>query len=94
MVNEDRLEKIRSVYQAISTFKSPAGKVYKYLVWYGHFSEGGKPKNIYLGRELPERFRCLLKKREYSRDPENYYWPARGKGVERNKTQVNQANYN
>jgi len=94
MANEERLAKVKSVYRSNDTFKSPAGRVYKYLIWHGYYVEDGKRKNVYLGRELPERFRCLLKKRDYSRDPENYYWPERGKGVDRSKTQFIQANGN
>jgi hypothetical protein len=94
MANEERLAKLRSVYKTTDTFKSPAGKVYRYPVWYGYYAEDGKRKSVYLGRELPERFKCLIKKREYSRDPANYYWPGRGNRAKSIESQVNQVNGN
>jgi len=59
VTNENRLAKVRRVYRVKQRVRSAAGKVYEYRVWCGYYCEDAQQKRVYLGRELPERFKCM-----------------------------------
>jgi hypothetical protein len=75
MIEETILAKIRKVYLVDQKAKGPRGKVYHYPCWTGWYREEGKRKRVYLGRELPERFKDMVPVPRLTRSPKNYNWP-------------------
>jgi hypothetical protein len=63
VVDEKILAKIRTVYRTDHIVPARSGKVYRYPTWFGAYSDAGKQKSVYLGRELPECFKNLTPKR-------------------------------
>ena len=76
MADESRLARIQRVYQVVTRIKRPSGKVYEYLVWHGFYCENCGQKKVYLGKDLPERFKHLLEGKRRSETRGQYYWPA------------------
>ena len=60
MADENTLAKVQRVYHVNQKVKIPSGKVYRYPHWEGYYREDGKRFRVYLGRDLPERFKGLL----------------------------------
>jgi hypothetical protein len=76
MPDEKKFERIGRVYRGITITKQRNGTVRKYLTWYGWYWDGGKRITVYLGRELPERFQCLVGKRRFKRIGSNPDFPS------------------
>jgi len=75
MVDKKILAKIQRAYHCKARIKKPSGKVYEYRLWRGYWWEDGRPKKVYLGRELPDEIKELIRNREPSKNKVQYSWP-------------------
>jgi len=63
MADAKILARLKSVYRTDHIVPARSGKVYRYPTWFGYYNEGGMRKAVYLGRELPDCFKCLIPKK-------------------------------
>ena len=75
MTDEIRLAKVQRVYRVKQRVRSAAGKIYEYRVWHGYYCEGARERKVYLGRELPEHFKCMVEGRRFSESLGKFLWP-------------------
>jgi hypothetical protein len=90
VTDESKLAKVRVVYQVKQNWTSPAGKLYKYLIWHGYYREGGRRHRVYIGRELPERLRCFIREKRFIRSQVQYYWPESRRRVKKDELGADQ----
>jgi len=79
MIEETILSKICKVYLVNQKAKGPRGKVYRYPCWTGWYREDGKRKRVYIGRELPARFKDMVPVPRLTTALKNYNWPKPGR---------------
>ncbi|MBA7644303.1 hypothetical protein ES703_52045 [subsurface metagenome] len=76
-MKEGEEERIVRVYQQYDTKKTPKGKRYYGPYWYGYFQENGKEKRVFIGKQLPDSMKYLIKERFKRPGYKNYTWPGR-----------------
>jgi len=81
VIDKKILRKIQRVYHCKTKIKKPSGKIYSYRFWWGFWDEGGETKKVYVGRELPDELKELMKWRVPSGDGGQFWWPKSKKGV-------------
>ena len=71
------LEKVRRLARKYKKRQTKRGKVITGPYWTGYYQENGKSVEVYIGRELPESLRWLVKRRIKRPGYQNYTWPER-----------------
>ncbi|MBA7611026.1 hypothetical protein ES703_18242 [subsurface metagenome] len=78
------LRKIRRVYQYWVEEKTKAGVKRYGPYWRGSYYENGRERTVYIGKEVPGGLRYLLDGRYRRPGYEEYTWPGRKEGGEKN----------
>jgi len=75
VLDEKTIKKVQRLYHCKTVKTKPSKKKYTYRVWWGFWTEGGKPQRVYIGRELPDELKEMMKQRRPSSKGSQYYWP-------------------
>lgn len=75
MLDEKTIKKVQRLYHCKTVKKNRGPKKYTYRVWWGYWYEGGKPKKVYIGSELPDELKVMMKQRRPSANGNQDYWP-------------------
>lgn len=85
MADEKILAKVQRVYLIMQRQKGPHGKVYERRYWWGYWMEDGQRKKVWVGKELPESLKCLVRAKLYSTNERRYHWPKSKHGPDMKK---------
>jgi len=75
VLDEKTIKKVQRLYHCKTVKKNPSQKKYTYRVWWGFWEEGGKPKKVYIGNEVPDELKAMMKQRSHSPNGSQYFWP-------------------
>ena len=75
MISQDKIERVTRLSKAYVSRMTKHGSTLDGPYWYGWYQENGKPKKVYIGRELPKELKRLIQKRYRRRGHRNYTWP-------------------
>lgn len=75
MLDETTIKKVQRLYYCKTSKKNPSKKIYSYRVWFGFWNEKGKQMRVYIGKELPDELKEMMKLRRPSSDGSQDYWP-------------------
>jgi hypothetical protein len=78
-MKEGMEKKITRIYQYHQIRKQGRKRLICGPYWFGYFQENGKPRRVYVGKELPESLKYLLEGRFKKPGCRNYAWPGRRK---------------
>lgn len=75
MESEKKLERITRVQRNYIPRKNKKGTRLGGPYWFGYYQKDGKTVQMYIGKELPQALRYLVKKRYRKPGHRNYTWP-------------------
>jgi len=78
------IRKIQRVYQYWVNYSTLGAVKRCGPYWRGSYYENGKERTVYIGKELPDSLMCLLEGRYKRSGYEDYTWPGRKEGGDKN----------